>query len=405
MKHKVIKTELEYQQALARLEEIIDAEPDTPEMEELELLALLVDTYENAVYPVDLPDPIEAIKFRMEQQGLTRKDMQAYLGSPSRVSEVLNGKRPLSKEMMRRLHSELGIPADVLLQEPGRSDVGPCLYDPSDYPINEMVKRKYHTFDCTAWEAKATAEERLERLFAVFQGQTRQPVYCRRTDKVPDAFALEAWQAQVLFLASRQDVDDYVSGTVSEDWIRGLLQLSSRHIGPTEVEQYLADRGIHFVLLEHLPKTYLDGACFVAPDGHPVIAMTLRHDRIDNFWFTLAHELAHLVLHLDDDAPLGRVFFDELDNGGQEQVTDEEQEANEYAANLLISDDVWQQYAAHLASPASVVLLAARLGLSPAIVAGRCRWESGNYQLYDKLLGRGQVRVLFQDEVPVAAAL
>ena len=158
------------------------------------------------------------------------------------------------------------------------------------------------------------------------------------------------------------------------------------------------------MVLKHLPKTYLDGACFVTPDGHPVVAMTLRHDRIDNFWFTLAHELAHLVLHLDDGTADGRVFFDELENGDRGQGTAEEQEANEYATNMLIPEHVWRQKAAALTSPMSVVVLAEELGLSPAIVAGRCRWESGNFGLYDKLLGRGQVRVLFQDNVAEAVA-
>ena len=218
MKYKVIKTEQEYDEALARLDEIMDAEPGTPEMDELELLSLLVETYEDEVYPMDMPDPIEAIKFRMEQQGLTRQDMQAYLGSQSRVSEVLNGKRELSKEMMRKLHTELGIPAEVLLQEPGRSEVGPCLHDPSDYPLSEMLNRGYLPFDGTVRQAKAVGEELLDSFLAVFQGQARQPVYCRRTDKTSDPFALEAWQAQVLYLANNQQVADYVPGSVTEDW-------------------------------------------------------------------------------------------------------------------------------------------------------------------------------------------
>jgi HTH-type transcriptional regulator / antitoxin HigA len=117
MRPKIIKIEAEYEEALARVEALMDASPGSAEEEELELWALLVEEYENEHYPIDLPDPIGAITFRMEQQGLTQKDMRQYLGSASKVSEVLSGKRPLSLTMIRKLHEGLGIPAEVLLQE------------------------------------------------------------------------------------------------------------------------------------------------------------------------------------------------------------------------------------------------------------------------------------------------
>lgn len=121
MKPRVIKTEADYERTLARIEALMDAAPGTPEMDELEVLSVLVEKYEDERYPVDMPDPIAAIRFRMEQQGLTHADLEAYLGSQARVSEVLNGKRALSKEMIRRLHRGLGIPAEELLQAPGRA--------------------------------------------------------------------------------------------------------------------------------------------------------------------------------------------------------------------------------------------------------------------------------------------
>ena len=116
MKIKILKTEDEYEAALARIESLMDAEPGSPQEEELELLVLLVENYEAEHYPIDLPDPVEAIKFRMDQEGLTPKDMIQYLGSQSKVSEVLNHKRTLSLSMMRALNQGLGIPAEVLLQ-------------------------------------------------------------------------------------------------------------------------------------------------------------------------------------------------------------------------------------------------------------------------------------------------
>lgn len=117
MVQKIIKTEEEYNLALARLEKIFDAEVGTPEGDELELLSLLIDNYEKIHYPIDLPDPIEAIKFRMEQLGIKPKDLAKVLGFRSRVTEVLNKKRKLSLDMIRRLNKDLHIPTNVLIQE------------------------------------------------------------------------------------------------------------------------------------------------------------------------------------------------------------------------------------------------------------------------------------------------
>ena len=117
MNLKLIQTEAENEAALARLEEIFDAEPGTPEGDEAELLTALIEIFERKAYPMELPTPIEAIKFRMEQGGLKRKDLIPLIGSESKVSEVLSGKRPLSLAMIRRLVKELCIPAEVLLQE------------------------------------------------------------------------------------------------------------------------------------------------------------------------------------------------------------------------------------------------------------------------------------------------
>jgi HTH-type transcriptional regulator/antitoxin HigA len=117
MEPKVIKTEAEYEAALAHVAELMEAVPGSPEEEELELFALLVEQYERENFPIAPPDPVEAILFRMEQEGLSRKDLAAYIGSPSRVSEVLSRKRSLSLSMIRALHKGLGIPAEVLVQE------------------------------------------------------------------------------------------------------------------------------------------------------------------------------------------------------------------------------------------------------------------------------------------------
>ncbi len=117
MKPKIIKTEEEYTEALARVESLMDAKPGTAKEEELELWSLLVERYEQEHFPIDMPDPVEAIKFRMEQKGLQQKDLVQYFPGKNRVSEVLNYKRPLSIGMIRALNRGLKIPAEVLLSE------------------------------------------------------------------------------------------------------------------------------------------------------------------------------------------------------------------------------------------------------------------------------------------------
>ena len=121
MNIKILKNEAEYEAALVRMDALMDAATGSSEEEELELLAVLVEKYEQEHYPIEHPDPVEAIMFRMEQEGLEPKDMIKYLGSQSKVSEVLNYKRSLSLAMIRELNQGLGIPAEVLLQNPGQN--------------------------------------------------------------------------------------------------------------------------------------------------------------------------------------------------------------------------------------------------------------------------------------------
>lgn len=116
MNIKPIKTEQDHQEALDRLEVIFDAKKGSPEGDELEILGLLIEKYESMYFPIDLPDPIEAIKFRMEQMGYTQSDLVKIIGLKSRVSEILNKKRKLTLEMIRKIHVALNIPTEILVQ-------------------------------------------------------------------------------------------------------------------------------------------------------------------------------------------------------------------------------------------------------------------------------------------------
>ena len=119
---KPIRTEADYDEALTQISGLLDAPEGSLDADRLEVLSTLVESYEERRHPIDPPDPVEAIKFRMEHMGLTRKDLEPLIGGRGRVSEVLNRKRRLSLSMIRNLHAGLGIPAEILIGEPDRTD-------------------------------------------------------------------------------------------------------------------------------------------------------------------------------------------------------------------------------------------------------------------------------------------
>lgn len=397
MKPKLIKTEAENEAALARLDEIFDAEPGTPEGDEAELLTALIEMFERKTYPIDLPDPIEAIKFRMEQGGLKRKDLVPYIGSESKVSEVLSGKRPLSLTMIRNLVTHLGIPAEVLLQEPGATLPSDAAYQRGkQFPIGEMRKRGWFPkFKGTLAEAREQLEDLLNEFVGGLGADALVPALNRqriRDHGKQDEHALNAWRIRVANLALHETIPSYTAGTVTSEFLRELSVLSSLSSGPLLAKEFLNKKGIHMICEAHLPKTHLDGAALKLPDGKPVVALTLRHDRLDNFWFTLFHELAHVTLHLDQNRE--DIFFDDLTTDGKE--SEWEIEADKFATDSLIPDSAWR--AAGLSaqsSPASVVAFAEELRISPAIPAGRIRYGANNYTLFRSLIGVGKVRSLF----------
>ena len=123
MEITLIRTEAQYQAALRRIRELWDADPDTPEADELEIMAMLVTKYEEEHYPIEEPDPIEYIKVRMEELGLSQEDLVPYMGDKSNISKVLNRKRSLSLEMIRNLHRGLRFPLEALIAEPSPTQI------------------------------------------------------------------------------------------------------------------------------------------------------------------------------------------------------------------------------------------------------------------------------------------
>ncbi len=392
---KVIKNEKEYDAALSRINELMDARPGTPEGEELELLSTLVELYEEKTHSIGLPDPVEAIKFRMEQAGLKQADLIPFIGSRSKVSEVLSRRRPLSITMIRKLHEGLGIPADVLLMETDKKV--PEISERIDwrrFPFSEMIKRKWLDFPGKAAEAKGREEEIIRQWAKPLGADVLQPALLRqhlRAGSDCDRYALAAWRVRISLLARGQAIPAYRSGTVSIDFARDLAKLSYLDNGPLLAREYLLKNGIHFVVEQHLPHTNLDGAAVKLPDGSPVIAMTLRYDRLDNFWFTLCHELAHVGLHFDGEESIA--FFDDLD---ETELDRYENDADKWATEALIPPDLWKR--ANMGRDSStrdIRGFAASFRISPAIPAGRIRKENGNYKIFNDLLGNRAVKKLF----------
>ncbi|MFA6239602.1 MAG: ImmA/IrrE family metallo-endopeptidase [Candidatus Hydrogenedentales bacterium] len=396
MKPKIIKTQNEYSAALARIEEIFDALPNTSEGDELELLAFLVEQYESKEFPIDLPDPLAAIRFRMEQKGLKSKDLVPYIGSPSKVSEVLSGRRTLSLTMIRNLSEGLGISAEVLLRKPGASlDSNALSLYAAKFPVAEMAKRGWFSgFRGSVREAREQLEDLIAAFVAPLGQDALSPMLSRqhvRTGTKMDEYALTAWRIRVMAVAAREDVPRYAEGSVTREFLRDMVRLSYLEEGPRLAREFLRKNGIHVVVEPHLPRTYLDGAALRLPNGAPVVALTLRHDRLDNFWFTLAHELAHVALHLDT----GKVdaFFDDFDGRAADKF---EREADVFASDALISSREWKESGLSRShSESQVKALAERLRISPAIPAGRIRFERNDYRLLGNLVGKKRVRCLF----------
>ena len=179
---------------------------------------------------------------------------------------------------------------------------------------------------------------------------------------------------------------------MTEAFLQELSRLSYFNSGPLLAREFLNKSGIHLICERHLPKTHLDGAALKLPNGAPVVALTLRYDRLDNFWFTLFHELAHLALHLDYDGI--DAFFDDLTAGGEKDRY--EQEADKLAAETLIPEKEWTAAQLSIASlPKSVEAFAEQLRINPAIAAGRIRFEANDYTVFKHLVGSGKVRTMF----------
>lgn len=383
MKIKPIRDKNDHKIAIEHLDKLMNTPNSKDLTDQITVLSAVIEKYEREMFFNESPSPTAAIKFRMEQKGLTARDLEPYIGSRARVSEVLTGKRKLSIDMMRALHEDLGIPYESLMKkEP------PLTLENIEVsqPVLTKLKEVGLKFD---------ADKIGEFLTTAFGGEQVPSLHRRtrsqRASGKTDENALLIWQGAVLTKAMRKlPSSEFSSNKINEQFLISIAQFSTEKNGPLLAIDSLAEHGIIVVILPLLPGTFLDGAVMLLNNKTPVIGLTLRHDRVDNFWFTLLHELAHLARHYELLFSKNHVFFDDLEMDSDDII---EKEADELAKNSLIPS----KYAKNIfknkyASNEDIEKVSHEAGVHISIAAGRWQKENSDYKKFSKLIVRNTLR-------------
>lgn len=342
--------------------------------------------------------PILLIRARIAR-GLSQRQLAEALGLKEQQIQRYESDR-YATASLRRLEEvakalELGI-SEIAEFRPTQSHDEPPQNEIQwdQFPVKEMYRRHwFEGFDGSLSAAISNGVE-LARAFVQQAMPRRQPAFLRhkaRFGTKMNQYALWAWQCRIMLLA-RNPSTSFSRNSLSSDWFRGLMKLSRENDGPLRARNALWAIGIPLVVEPHLPQTYLDGAAFLLPSGSPIIGMTLRYDRLDNFWFVLIHELVHVRDHLRK----GKLeeIFDDLESEPDQLEKDTDQRAGD----IMIPDDQWETaLPRYLRTEESVIDFAQEIGVHPAIVAGRIRKEANNYVILNNLVGRGEVRKQFPD--------
>jgi HTH-type transcriptional regulator / antitoxin HigA len=331
-------------------------------------------------------------------KGLSQRDLAGLLGMREQQVQRYEKDRYASISLARyqQILFALGVDIEARVNpiRMGAPDSEDFDIDLSPELLRELRRRAWVSLPRNA--APSEMRRSLAQYVLVNSAISAGPALNRRTrSKNPKGGAVELWVARVLEIAADQASALKGRFNIADTaWLSSLVQLSVFPDGPVRALKMLNDHGIATVIEPHLPKSLLDGAAMLTKDGVPVVALTIRHDRVDNFWFTLVHELGHVYLHFRTGLESG--FID--DDLGNHLVDDMEREADEFARSVLIPDDQWAQSTVRFTkSPDIVEKFARRLNVHPAIVAGRIRSEK-DYRLFSDLVGVGQVRCQFLPE-------
>jgi len=344
--------------------------------------------------------PETLIKARISK-GLSQKEFGSLLGMSAQQVQRYEASNYMGASLSRLI--EISNVLDVKTTESWggeKSDSGNAIFswdeqssvDWNKFPIKEMIKKNWLTL-----KHKTSPIEAVKNFFIESAGSQYATALHRKKfhgGNTPNEYALLAWQARVLNKARIE----HSLGSVSEfhlddSWIPELVSMSTLADSPSRVKKFLASKGVILIIEEHLTGTYLDGAAMLLETGNPVVALTLRYDRLDNFWFVLMHELGHVFLHLFES--LNMDFFDE-ENGSEEDGL--EKEADLFALDSLVSPGDWDMCLSRFSTTTeSVHMDAQNFGVHPSIIAGRIRKEQNNYRLLNDVLGHGEVRKSFEE--------
>ena len=382
---KSIKSEPDYEAALEKAA-LLMQRGNQKSRDDLEVLQVLIERWETANVAIPAPTPLQAIQFRMDQLGLSAKDMKPYLGSKSRISEILNGRRQLTIDQVRALHRHLRIPAEAL--------IGDAKHEPpqGSSTASQAAVEKLRSLGVLKVRESIDGFLAKERNASPAIAMLRKS-RTDRTNAKTDLGALEAWCAAVLLIAEKKRLPKVTRRLRGLTTARQIAKLSRLPDGPTHVEAELRKYGVVLIILDHLPGTFLDGAAICRGDGAPIIALTLRHDRLDNFWFTLLHEFAHVCCHLKEGTT---IIVDDLEVTSSDVI---EAEADAFAREALIPATIWQDVSDD-PTPEEIESVACAAGVHASIAAGRWRYENQDYRRFSKLVGRGEVRSVMTPSYP-----
>lgn len=326
-------------------------------------------------------------------KGWKQKELARRLFLPEQQIQRYEAERYRSINLsgLLRVARTLGIRLTADIDQPLQEPWLPS-YEMSSAELQKVLKHAREN----GWLDKADQSDengisQLRRTVAEHVGEYGTPSLLRTGLNVHDLskdWLLLAWKAQVTRNASRQIQRKKPKyRPLNMSWLTQLVKLSVLEDGPKRAKELLADQGITLVIEPQISGMRVDGAAFLI-DEHPVIGLTLRLDTLDNFWFTLMHEMGHVILHYRTGLASG--FFDDFEHL---EIDEMEEEANRFAQNMLIPDAVWNKSPARIAKTAEPVeRLAKKLEIAPAIIFGRLRMERQNYKIFSDKIGRGRVR-------------
>jgi HTH-type transcriptional regulator/antitoxin HigA len=341
--------------------------------------------------------PLVLIKARIAN-GLTQLDLAQRLGVKEQQIQKYEAEQyeSVSLRTLVRIAEilKINIQADVQIREFESSD----LHDVNKYPFKQMLQRKWFPeFSGSLNEAVKRSATLIANLYDRAGVENIQKAFTRKSIRSVSHFSQEAlnvWYARIVIKAREQHLDTFFDkNIISGPWLKQLASFSAENEGPKQAVQFLKDNGIRVVFEPQIEGTYLDGAALLVDKIYPVIALTLRYDRLDNFWFVLFHELAHIVLHLGNEFD---AIFDDLDS----HIEGIEMEADLYALNISIPEPIWKKSLVRFSPSNETIINQARsLKIHPALIAGRIRRETGKYHLFNDLIGQGEIRSKFSSEL------